>query len=862
MSFHDKTAKEVFTELQTTESGLSSSEAERRLGIYGPNTLAAQTAISPSRIFLSQFANPLVWVLLAAMAISFLVKEYTDFWAIAAIVVLNAVLGFVQEYRAETAIASLQKLTALKAKVLRDGKERLMDSAVLVPGDIVLLETGDKVPADARLVEIVNLQTQEAALTGESTPVHKQLKQVASMAQVADRSDMVFSGTIVTAGRAKAVITGTADKTELGMIATLIQEAEREKTPLQKKLGQLSVWLTILVVAIATVVFVAGAVEGRPLFEFLLAAIALAVAAIPEGLPAIVTISLAFGVQRMASRNALIRKLPSAETLGSCTVICADKTGTLTANEMTVRKVYVDGEVVSVTGSGYSPDGEFSSHPRDLGLLLSIGALCNNSRLSQEGASWRVFGDPTEAALLVSAEKAGLSGNMPSRVGEIEFTSERKLMTTFHRLDSKVVAYVKGAPDVVLDRCSRTIRDGKLHKLTDADRKRILDANARFGRDALRVLGFAYRETAERTEKAEKDLIFVGLQAMIDPPRPEARDAVAECRTAGIKVIMITGDHPQTALAVANELGITGDILTGAQLETMDLDPYVEKVSIYARVNPEHKIRIIEALQKRGHVVAMTGDGVNDAPALKKADIGIAMGLAGTDVAKDASVMVLADDNFAAIVSAVREGRRIYDNIGQFIEYLLSSNLGEVLTVFGALIAGWTLPVSAIQLLWINLVTDGLPALALGVEPAAPDVMKRAPRNASQGILHGRVLELFLVGLTMMTGSLFLFNMYEGAKAMTVVFTGLVIMQMFNVLNQRSERLSVFQMRPFSNPWLWLAIISSVLLQVIVVHTPLNVFFDSVPLSGIDWLWVVGVSLSVLVMDELIKLKRRLSTHR
>ena len=862
MSFHDKGIKEVLGELRSSPDGVTSAEAKTRLAQYGRNVLEEGKKIHPLVILLSQFKSPIVWVLLVALVIAALVGELTDAIVIAAILVINAILGFVQEYRAEEAIAALRKLTALKAKVLRDGKEVLIDAADVVPGDIVLLETGDKVPADGRLEEAHNLHTQESALTGESTPVSKQLKPMKYDAGVADRTDMVFSGTVVTAGRCHAIITGTGHNTEIGKIATLIKEAKPTETPLQKKLAGLSIWLTVFVVVIAVVVFATGVLKGEPLLDFLLAAIALAVAAIPEGLPAIVTTALALGVQRMAKRNALIRKLPSAETLGACTVICTDKTGTLTHNEMTVRKVFVDGKVLSISGAGYSPEGKFDSKTKDLELLLTIGALNNNSKIEQEKEKLKVFGDPTEAALLVSAQKGGLNPGQLAlkrkRVDEIEFTSERKLMTTIHQ-GAKVAAFVKGAPDVVLRHCSKIIVNGKVSKITAKDKKQILSANHAFAKDALRVLGFAYKNVGkERSHsKVEKDLVFVGLQAMIDPPREEAKKAIQECATAGIRVIMITGDHPTTASAIAKELGIQGRMMTGAELEKHpNLAENVRDVGIYARVNPAHKIRIVEALQKQGHVVAMTGDGVNDAPALKKADIGISMG-AGTDVAKEASVMVLADNNFASIVSAVREGRRIFDNIGKFLRYLLSANTGEVLTVFLGILFGLPLPILAIHLLWINLVTDGLPALALGIEPPEKNVMRRPPRKVHEQIItKGGLADILLIGGVITAGTLYLFTRYEDlAMARTVAFSTLIVMQMFNVLNKRSQR-SIFRTPFFSNPWVLLAIVSSIGLQLLVIYTPLSGFFRTTPLGLIDWAWIVGVSLSSLVMGEIIKLFR------
>jgi Ca2+-transporting ATPase len=860
MSFHDTTANEVMQELKTSASGLSSSEAQHRILEYGKNAIEGKKGPSILSLFLEQFNNPVVWVLLAALVIAFLLKEYTDFWVILVLVIINAALGVIQEYRAEEAIAALKKLTALKAKVLRDGKEALISSEDLVPGDVILLETGDKVPADCRLLEVVNLQTLESALTGESTPVTKKLDAVKANAQVADQVCMAFSGTVVTAGRAKAVVTGTGLKTELGKIAKMIDEAEPDDTPLQKKLAGLSVWITVLVLGICGVVFVTGLLEHKPFLQFLLEAVALAVAAIPEGLPAIVTIELALGVRLMAARNALIRKLPSAETLGACNVICSDKTGTLTRNEMTVRKLYVDGKVIDVTGSGYAPEGTFSEKPKDLQLLLTIGALNNNSRIAHNGA-WNVFGDPTEGALLVSAMKLdvdyeALNKKLP-RVAELEFTSERKRMTTFHTQGAKVVAYVKGASDIILARSTHILHNGKKVKLTPAMRKEATAAIEQFAKGALRVLGFAYREPGkERTDKVEKDLVFVGLQAMIDPPRDEVKQAIAECITAGIKVVMITGDHPATAKAIADELGITGGEMTGEELERVkDLNSHVERIGVYARVNPAHKLKIVDALQKRGYIVAMTGDGVNDAPALKQADIGIAMGIAGTDVAKEASAMVLADDNFASIVSAVREGRRIFDNIRKFILYLLSSNVGEVLIVFGALILGMPLPLLPVHLLWINLVTDGLPALALGVLPPESDTMQRPPKSTKEGIMTRRNnIELWVLGLTMAVTALYVFRQYPSdlIRAQTVVFTAVVLQEMFNVLNYQGDH-SAFVTK--GSKWVWLAIVSSIALTLIVIYTPvLDILFDSVPLNLHDWLLVLAASAPMLLVGEVLKI--------
>lgn len=870
MAWFDQSIPAVLREFQVSaEKGLSADEAARRLQQYGRNAIEEAHHVSLFRIFLEQFASPIVWILLAAMFISGFVREWADFGVIGAIVLLNAVLGCVQEYRAEEAIEALQRMVSLKARVLRDGRVQEINAAEVVPGDIVVLETGDKVPADLRLVEVLNLFTQEAALTGESTPVGKNSEVLRDHLAVADQHNMAFSGTVVTNGHGKGVVVGTGMQTEIGKIAKLIKETEHEPTPLQKKLASLSKLLGIIVVLIAIVVFTAGVVHGLPMFEMFLASVALAVAAIPEGLPATVTVALAVGVQRMARRNALIRKLPSVETLGACTVICSDKTGTLTHNQMTVRNVYANQESIAVSGTGYGSEGRFARDPSQFGLLLKIGALNNNASVQQEKGEWKVIGDPTEAALIVSARKAGIDvgrlGKQLPRIKEIEFTSERKIMTTLHKSGGKLFVFTKGAPEVIVKLCTRQFVHGKIARFSRADAENVLGASEAYANKALRVLGFAYKEVKPGSkESLEKDLVFVGLQAMIDPPRSEVRQAIEKCKTAGIRVVMITGDHFSTARAIARELGIEGKAITGVDLDHLtDLSSQVEEIGVYARVNPAHKIRIVEALQERGHVVAMTGDGVNDAPALKKADLGIAMGITGTDVAKEASAMVLADDNFASIVRAVEEGRVIFDNITKFVEYLLSSNMGEVLTLFIGILLGWPLPVTALMILWINLVTDGAPALALGVDPPEPGVMQRPPRKVQENIVNRqRGAMIMLIGILMMLGTLFVFDFAEPeinlAKAQTMAFTTLMLFQMFNVLNQRSENDSLFAIGVFTNHWLWLAILASVGLQFVVLYVPFfQNLFGTVALGPKDWLVSVGVSASVLVFGEAVKAFKR-----
>src|SRR3989338_6404490 len=862
---HSKEIKEVFRELNSNNEGLSQAEAEKRLQEYGLNEIKEAKKISPIKIFLNQFNSVVVYNLIAALVISLFIGERIDAIVIGIILILNAVFGFIQEYKAEKSIEALKKLASLKATVIRDGKEKNIDAKLLVPGDILKLETGDKLPADARLFEIINLETQEAALTGESTPVSKELKLLPEKTSLADRINMVFSGTIITNGRGKAIVTGTGMKTEIGKIATLIQETEQEKTPLQKKLDQMGRFLGLITIIVSVIVFLGGVFEGGNVLEFFIIAVALAVAAIPEGLPAIVTIGLALGTQRMVKRHALIRKLPSVETLGSTTVICTDKTGTLTKNEMTVKKIYSNGKIIDITGSGYDKKGEFLHKSKkidanEIELLLKAGSLNNNSSLTDGN----VIGDPTEAALIVSAEKALLARESLEkkhpRIHEIPFTSERKLMTTIHDFKGEKIAFSKGAPEVVLNLCDSIYQNGKVRKLTEADKKEILEINREFANDALRVLGFAFKTVID-AKRAEKNLTFLGLQGMIDPPREEVKEAIEKCRKAGIKVVMITGDHEITAKAIGKAIGIEGKSLAGEQLEKIqELEKIVEDSAIYARVNPEPKKKIVDALKKRGHIVAMTGDGVNDAPALKKADIGIGMGITGTDVAKEASAMILTDDNFASIVNAIEEGRGIYDNIKKFVEYLLSSNLGEILTLFVAIILGFSLPVTALMILWINLVTDGLPALALSIDPVEPNIMERKPRNPKERIISNSIIaRMLIVGFTMMLGTLIVFKLYNPeenlAYAQTMAFATLMIFQMFNVLNCRSEFNSLFKVGIFTNMKLWGAIIISILMQVLVIQTSvMEKVFNTVHLSAIDLGVVFLAASSVFIVVEIYKL--------
>ncbi|MBS3133178.1 calcium-translocating P-type ATPase, SERCA-type [Candidatus Woesearchaeota archaeon] len=871
VDYYKLSADKVLSGLNTSPKGLRSEEAASRLNQYGPNRLKEGKKISPLKIFFSQFNNFLVWILLVAVAISASIGEVVESIVIIIIVLLNAVIGFIQEFRAEKAVEALKKLSGIKADVLRDGVRKQIDAKQLVPGDIIFIETGDKISADCRVIEQSNFETQESSLTGESTPVRKDISALKE-APVAEQINMAFSGTIVTKGRAKAVVVKTGMQTEIGRIAKLIQETKEELTPLQKKLAKFGKQIAVLTLIIAAIVFAATVLRGEDLLEMFKTAVSLAVAAIPEGLPAVVAMSLALGVQRMIKRNALVRKLPSVETLGSTTVIATDKTGTLTMDKMTVKKLYVKGKIVDVAGEGYSTNEKLAAG-EDETLLMRIGVLCNDSALSGSGIS----GDPTEAALLVSAAKAGMIkeelDTRFKRVGEIPFDSGRKRMTTIHEVGNQKIMYTKGAPDVVLKLCDRIYVNGKIKKLTAADKKEIEAVNGKFASDALRVLGFAYKPVKGEKHE-EKSLVFVGLQAMIDPPRPEVKKAIEECKEAGIRVIMVTGDHKLTAVAIAKQLGIEGTAITGVELDRIkNIEDKIDEIGVYARVNPEHKIRIIDALKKKKHVAAMTGDGVNDAPALKKADIGIAMGITGTDVAKEASKMVLTDDNFASIVNSVKEGRGIYDNIKKFIYFLLSSNLAEVMVIFAAILIGLKLPLLAIQILWVNLITDGLPAVALGVEPVSKDVMKRRPRKISEGIItKSMIVRLLLMGsvITIGTLSMYLWSLYRSGwtwgqellsaspdyvYAITMAFTTLVVFEMVNALASKSEEKSFFS-GLFDNKWLLLAILSSLLLQAIIIYTPLNAYFHTTALLLTDLAIIFAAATSVIIADSVYKMFR------
>lgn len=878
--FHAMKAEEATRALESSLQGLSEEEAKRRLEEFGFNELMEGKSAVALRIFLRQFKDVFVIMLLIAVSLSVLAGKGIDALAISAIVVLNSVVGFVQEYRSEKAMEAMKNLTAPKARVMRDGGERVIPAREVVPGDLIILESGDRIPADARLIETVDLNTDESVLTGESVPEEKNTVAVNVHTPIADRENMVFMATHVVYGRGKAVVTSTGMNTEFGKIAEMVQAIEEEETPLKLRLRRFAKKLGILVTFACAAIFLLEGLRGAPLVGSFFLAVALAVSAVPEGLPAIVTVTLALGARGLAKRNAITRRLSSVEALGSTTVICSDKTGTLTKDEMTVRKIYSNDQKVEVTEIGYEPRGEFHQdnkaiNPKDdphLMLLLRIGALCNNARLIREDA-WRIVGDPTEGALVVVATKAGIQQDEASRqyprVGEIPFSSERKRMTTIHSAPSgERSAYVKGAPEIILKRCAHFLEEGNVKGLTEKEKKKILEINEKMASGALRVLGMAYRRLPDDLKvfaegSVERDLIFVGLMGMIDPPREEVKEANRLCEQAGIKTVMITGDHKLTAVAIAKELGMlkSGLVLTGAELDKMgdeELEKIVEDVTVYARVSPQHKLRIVKALKKRGHIVAMTGDGVNDAPALKNADIGIAMGITGTDVTREAADMVLADDNFATIVEAVKEGRNIYDNMRKFIRYLLSSNFDGILVVSTFAILGLPIPLIPAMILWVNLATDGGPAVALSIDPPTEDAMQRPPRSPKAGILHGMITFIIAYVILQSGTTIFIFwwkyfwvgSTLEAAR--TVAFMQVCIFELVVVWNCRSERHNAFKVGFFSNKFLLVAVVASFLLTVSLCYVPvLRLMFGTVPLELHDWIWILAISsLGFAVLPE------------
>ncbi len=900
---------DVYAELDTTPEGLDPDEARARLEQCGPNDIEAGKGISPWKILLEQYSSALIWILIVAAGVMAAVGHTIDAAVIAGIVVFITIFGFLQDYRAEQSIQALREMSTTHAIVRRGGEKREIDAKRLVPGDIVFVESGDIVPADARLIEESNLQVNEASLTGESLGVSKEVGTIDTETSLAERENMIYKDTVVERGSGVAVVVETGPESEIGQIATALGEAEERDTPFQAELDRLGKLIAVGVVAAVGIIALVELIIGdTPPLQVFLTAVGIAVSAVPEGLPAVVTLSLALGARRMAEKNALVRRLPIVEALGSVDVICTDKTGTLTEEEMTVQRIAANRETYSVTGTGYDTDGEFRLDDEPIEAdrieeLLRCGMLCNNADIGvrdeddeasadeAEGDERVYLGDPTEIALLVASQKSGLDRERLReaypRIGEVEFTSARKRMTTVHRTpDDGTVAYMKGAPETVLERCDRELIDGEIVDLTD-DRKAELEAqNESFAEDALRVMGFAYRPDApkEASEDIEEGMVFLGLQGMLDPPRPEVPEAIAGCLDAGINVVMITGDNAVTARAIGEEIGLrSATVVTGSELETMtdeELAERVEDVDIFARTSPEHKTRILKTLQSKGHTVAMTGDGVNDAPAVKNADVGIAMGIRGTDVTEQASDIVLLDDNFATIRDAVRGGRRIFDNVRKFVNYLLSGNGGEVTMIFTGAMAGFGLVITPIQILWINVVTDGIPALSMGVDPAADDIMERKPRPTGEGVITKRIATSVVgiaIFMTVCLLPLFTLNFfgelipgydvtgallgwspgYEPSRdlAQTVVFTGFVVFEIVRIQAIRHR----YGLGIFTNRWLILAVAVAVALQLLVLYTPTGQFLFGVePLGVVHWAQIaVAATIFALLMALFVKVQDR-----
>ena len=885
--------------------GLTDNEAKKKLQKHGFNIISERKKISPLKILFQQFTDVMIIILIIATIISGFMGDLTEAITIIAIVIVNAVLGFVQEFKTERTMEALKSLAAPSAKVIRNEQQISIPAEEIVPGDVLVIETGDRIAADSAILECNSLSVDESLLTGESVPVDKHaLKIKDSLINSYDKKSSVYMGTVATGGRAKAVVYATGMKTEMGNIADMIQNIEDDETPLQRRLSHLGKYIAIGCLAICTIVSITGILRGEQLLTMLLAGISLAVAAIPEGLPAIVTISLALGVQRMLRRNALIRKLPAVETLGCASIICSDKTGTLTENKMTVRKIYAAGCELDVTGSGYSTEGNFvvDNKPTNplkiegIKLALEIGAVCNNSVCSTEQnnnmaigklkamfskqSNLKITGDPTEAALTIAAMKAGITrsrlNNSYHRIDELPFDADRKCMSVVCKNSiGEMYVFTKGAPDMIIDKCNRVMSSRGITKLDDMTKRNITKINDSMANNALRVMGLAYKKLETGTYRTEaknieKDLVFVGLMGMIDPPRKEAVVAVQKCRLAGIKPIMITGDHKLTAAAIAKELNIYCDgdeVLTGAELDKMSeeqLAKVAKTVSVYARVSPKHKLMIVRVLKSLGHIVAMTGDGVNDAPAVKEADIGVSMGVTGTDVTKEASSMVLLDDNFATLVAAVEEGRVIYNNIRKFIRYMLACNLGEVLTMFLGILLMLPIPLLPIQILWVNLATDGLPAIALGLDPPEKDIMMRRPRGAKDNIFSHGLLKLIVtrgvfIGLSTLgvfVSILYFLNNVELAR--TSAFMTLVITQLIHVFECKSETRNIFEISLFNNIPLVLAVLCSIIMVLAVVYVPvLQGIFDTVALGISEWFLIIGFSLIVPILSSMIRTNRR-----
>ncbi|SDQ57116.1 cation-translocating P-type ATPase [Natronobacterium texcoconense] len=915
--WHSQSLADVYENLESSEAGLPADEARERLEREGPNEIEAEEGISPLQIFVDQFKPALIWVLIVAAAVMAVVGHTIDAAVIAGVVVFITVFGFLQDYRAEQSIQALKEMSTTYALVRRGGEKTEVDARNVVPGDVIFVESGDIVPADARIIEESNLSVDEAALTGESVGVSKEAGVVDEDTSLAERDNLLFKDTVVERGSGMAVVVETGPESEIGQIATALEEAEERDTPFQAEMDRLGKLIALGVVGIVSIIAITELVIGdTPPLQVFLTAVGIAVSAVPEGLPAVVTLSLALGARRMAEKNALVRRLPIVEALGSVDVVCTDKTGTLTEEEMTVQRIVANRETYEVTGTGYDTDGEFlqDDDPVEtdrVAEVLRCGMLCNNvdvgtrerdeddveaSDDAENGDGERTYlGDPTEIALFVAAQKAGfdhrtLDEEYP-RLGEVDFTSARKRMTTVHETpDGETVAYMKGAPETVLERCDRELVDGEIVNLTDERREELEAENEAFAEDALRVMGFAYRpdvpdsQATEPDEDLEQEMVFLGLQGMLDPPRPEVPDALAGCLDAGIDVVMITGDNAVTARAVGEEVGLRSTtVITGPELEEMsdeELRAVVDDVDIFARTSPDHKTRILQTLQRKGHTVAMTGDGVNDAPAVKNADVGVAMGIRGTDVTEQASDIVLLDDNFATIRDAVRGGRRIFDNVRKFVNYLLSGNGGEVTMIFTGTLAGLGLVITPIQVLWINVVTDGIPALTMGVDPAADDVMERDPRPPDEGVITDRIVTSIVgiaIFMTICLLPLFTLNFYGelvpgydvlGAivgwspgydvgreLAQTMVFTGFVVFEIVRIQAIRYR----YGLGLFSNNWLVLAVAVAVTLQLLVLYTSTGqLLFDVEPLALVHWAQIgIAAVVFALLMAAFVKVQDR-----
>jgi Ca2+-transporting ATPase len=877
MKYHNLSATEAFARLGSTNAGLSEEKANDLIASFGFNEITETKKDPAWKKLLGQFANLLIAILIIAATISALMGDMVEAISIVVIVLLAGILGFIQEYQAQKAIESLKKMAAHKALVLRNGIEHIIEARLLVPGDVVVLKTGDTIPADARLIEAANLTLEEAALTGESQGVVKNAEiTFPENCTVGDCLNMVYAGTSVSNGRGKALICATGSHTEFGKIAAMLQKEPDKKTPLQHNLDALGSRIGIFALVIAVAMSAAGIFKGYELVKMFIWGVALAVAVIPEALPAVVTISLALGVRRMVKRRALVRKLPAVETLGAVNIICSDKTGTLTEDQMTVRKLYIDGTIVSVTGAGYEPAGELKSNGAtfDTGnavfaQLVHIGSLCNDSHLVKKD-KWIITGDPTEGALVVLAAKAGLNSDelrdRIMRIAEDPFTSDKKRMTTYHSIHNETFAYSKGAGEVMLGCSTHILTSQGVTELTDERRADLQQTIRQFAEDSLRVIGFAYKKIGSFSiAQPEEGMIFVGFVGMIDPPRPEVFAAISRCESAGIRPVMITGDHKITAIAIAREIGILkdGSAYSGEEIECMSddtLNRVVNEANVFARISPAHKYRIVEALMAQGNIVAMTGDGVNDAPTLKKANIGIAMGITGTDVSKEASDMILTDDNFASIVSAVEEGRTIFENIRKYLVYLLSGNMGTVIGIIIAMAANLPLPLTAVQILFINFVMDGLVAIALGVEAPEPGIMEKKPRAVKEGILNTAALsEIILSGIwiALLTTAVYAYALSTGAselKAGTMFFTALVFARLVNGFACRSLQQSIFLMQPFSNRALLASVLVTIIMVIGMINLPaLQTVFGLTYLVNHDWLLVTLTPLTLLLFTEAVK---------